>query len=315
MVRFSIIVAVYNVERYIEKCLESISKQTYDNYEVLIINDGSKDGSQGIIDKFVKKDRHFKSFIKKNGGLSDARNYGVKKAKGDYLLFVDGDDTINSDLLKSIDDCLSIALVDLVRFGISKVFDDGSFEKDVCDQIINTSGVSVFPSLLKHPFFVTAVSYAYSKDFWNKNKFEYSFGRVHEDFGLTPYIVVKATSMSIIEYVGYNYYYRSDSIMGNNEMEKLRKKNIDSLYFFDLHMERIELLKIDDYSKKIYRSYIANALINRCVLLDGKMLDDYLGELKLRKAYSYLLNDTLVRKMKKLACKLMPKLYIKFFVK
>ena len=90
----SIIVPVYNIQKYIGKCLESILKIRNIDYEVLVINDGSPDDSQKIIDEYCQKNSRVKSFIKENGGLSSARNYGMKKAQGEYIWFVDGDDLI-----------------------------------------------------------------------------------------------------------------------------------------------------------------------------------------------------------------------------
>ena len=92
--KFSIVIPVYNVEGYIEKCLNSIKIQTYSNFEVIIVNDGSPDNSEKKIKTFLK-DKRFKYYKKENGGLSDARNYGIKYTTGDYLLFVDSDDYID----------------------------------------------------------------------------------------------------------------------------------------------------------------------------------------------------------------------------
>ena len=95
MIKVSIVVPVYNVYNYIEKCLTSLAKQTIDDYEVIVVNDGSPDKSQDIIDQFViKYPTIFKSFVKKNGGLSDARNAGMAVATGDYILYLDSDDFI-----------------------------------------------------------------------------------------------------------------------------------------------------------------------------------------------------------------------------
>ena len=121
--KFSVVVPVYNVEEYIEKCLSSILNQTYSNFEVIIVDDGSTDGSFKIIDKFVNKDKRFMVFKKQNGGLSDARNYGIKYVTGDYLLFVDSDDYIGEDLLLKLNNVLSKAQTDLVTFN-SVVCDD-----------------------------------------------------------------------------------------------------------------------------------------------------------------------------------------------
>ena len=101
--KFSIIVPVYNVEKYLEKCLESILNQTFKDFEAIIVNDGSTDNSQEIIDKYVNKDQKiFKSFKKENGGLSDARNFGIERAKGEYIVFLDSDDYIDENLLNTL---------------------------------------------------------------------------------------------------------------------------------------------------------------------------------------------------------------------
>ena len=84
--KVSVIVPVYNVEKYLNKCLDSLINQSLDNFEIIVVNDGSPDNSQKIIDEYVSKyPKIVKSYIKENGGLSDARNYGIKKAQGDLL--------------------------------------------------------------------------------------------------------------------------------------------------------------------------------------------------------------------------------------
>ena len=96
----SIIVPCYNVEKYLEQCVESLVNQTVDNYEVLLIDDGSTDQTPELCDQFEKKYKDkIKAYHKKNGGLCDARNYGIKKAKGKYLMFVDSDGKRKKDLM------------------------------------------------------------------------------------------------------------------------------------------------------------------------------------------------------------------------
>lgn len=95
--KVSVIVPVYNVEKYLEKGLDSLAKQTLKDIEIIIVNDGSPDNSQKIIDKYVKKYPTMKCYIKENGGLSDARNYGIKKATGEYIAFMDSDDYVSED--------------------------------------------------------------------------------------------------------------------------------------------------------------------------------------------------------------------------
>ena len=90
----SVIVPVYNTSNYLVRCLDSIKEQTYRNYEVIIINDGSTDNCQSIIEEYVNNNRQFRCFYKENGGLASARNLGIKKSRGEYIYFVDSDDYI-----------------------------------------------------------------------------------------------------------------------------------------------------------------------------------------------------------------------------
>lgn len=98
----SVIVPVYNVKKYVRECLDSIKKQTYKNIEVLMINDGSSDGSEEICKEYEKIDGRFKLYNKKNGGLSDARNYGLDRMRGEYVCFVDSDDVIASEFVAGL---------------------------------------------------------------------------------------------------------------------------------------------------------------------------------------------------------------------
>ena len=100
--KISIIVPVYNVEKYLEKCLDSLVKQTLKEIEIIVVNDGSPDNSQKIIDKYVKKYSNVYSYEKKNGGLSDARNYGLKYANGEYIAFIDSDDYVSDDMYEKM---------------------------------------------------------------------------------------------------------------------------------------------------------------------------------------------------------------------
>ncbi len=98
----SIIVPIYNVEKFIGRCLLSIKKQTFRDFEVLLINDGTPDGSMKIAQKFADADKRFKIFNKENGGISDARNYGIERATGEYLVFIDSDDFIDHDYIRML---------------------------------------------------------------------------------------------------------------------------------------------------------------------------------------------------------------------
>lgn len=315
MVKFSIIVPVFNASKTIERCIKSILDQTYSFYEVILINDGSSDNSQNIIDDYVKKDKRFRSIKKENEGVSETRNLGLKEAEGDYIIFVDDDDTINSELLENINrEIDDFGNLDLIRFQIRKAIND-DYVFNETEIFSSLSGEEAFLKLILDDLFVTPVSYAYRREYWLKNNFSYTKGRVHEDFGLTPLVVVKASKVSAISYIGYNYIIRENSIMTNNSLEKIKAKNNDCLFFYDDLLSKIKEIKISDNGKKVFRSYISNALLNRMKIMDGEILKEYIVELKRRSVYKNMLDDTFLRKVKKSLFKYAPYLYAKFYLK
>lgn len=137
---FSIIVPVYNAEKYLNRCIDSILNQTARNFELLLINDGSKDSSGKIIDSYVKSDNRIKCIHKTNGGVSAARNLGLNMAKGDYVTFVDSDDWIESSLLEHCFSIIEKHGVDIIRWGYICEYNDSS-HKIVCDKECVTNNV------------------------------------------------------------------------------------------------------------------------------------------------------------------------------
>lgn len=126
-IKYSIIIPVYNVEKYLDDCLSSILNQTYKNYEVILINDGSSDNSSLICKKYCDLSKSFKLIEQVNGGVSSARNNGIRNASGDYLLFIDSDDYIDNNSLEIIDNY--ICDNDLLIFGYEKVFMNKSIKR------------------------------------------------------------------------------------------------------------------------------------------------------------------------------------------
>lgn len=135
----SIIIPVYNLEAYLEECLNSVLKQTYRDIEVIVVNDGSSDTSQDIIDSFSLKDNRVKSLYKENGGLTSARNYGLAHATGEWILHLDGDDWLNETAVERFIDAASQTNADLVIGGLNFVWSDHSekFEPVCCNKDFN----------------------------------------------------------------------------------------------------------------------------------------------------------------------------------
>lgn len=296
--KYSIIIPVYNVEEYLDRCLKSILNQTYSNYEVIIVNDGSPDNSDNIIKSYEKEDKRFKGYKKVNGGLSDARNYGLKYATGDYLIFIDADDYIENNYLEKVNDVLEKNKdIDVLKFKI-KLVDEGE-NLIRMENGLNKEGVTSFEELVKLEFLEPAWSYVYKLSFWKENNFTYLKGMIHEDFGLTPEILMKANKIYYLNSYLYNYVQRNGSIMSSNNKEKLHKKAYDMLYQYD------RLIKIN-YNKdtKVYKSFLANALISKTNTLDKEEQKKYKEELRKRKVIDNLIDDTLKRKIKKIIYKI-----------
>ena len=298
--KFSLIIPVYNVEKYIDKCLSSIVKQSYKNYEVIIVNDGTKDNSVKIIEKYTKKHDNFKLYNKENGGLSDARNYGLKYVTGDYILFIDSDDYIESDLLNEINKVLVDKKYDLLKFKMNLVNENGQLIRK--ENGMNVSKEVSLSEIFAEEFCEPACGYAYNADFWKSNDFKYAIGMIHEDFGLTPEIIMSANSIYYLNCFGYNYVQRENSITTIKSKEKDKKKAYDMLAHYD------RLIKINyenDNYIKIYKSFLANSVISKSETLSRKDKKEYLKELRKRKVFDLLLDDTLIRRIKKMVFKIL----------
>lgn len=302
MPKFSIIIPVYNVEKYLKKCLDSVFNQTYKEYEVIVVNDGTKDNSMDIV-----KDYNVKVINQKNQGLSAARNAGVKVATGDYLIFLDSDDYWEKELLKELSKSLKNN-PDLVRFQINEVYEDGRVIPYQEESFTNLSGPDAFKKIVKYHFVENAWCYAISKKYYLQNKFEFKPSTIHEDFGLIPLIIMKAKKVNSINYLGYNYLQRQGSIMSNKNYEKTKKKVADMYLHYNYLIEEINKLDVDT---TIFKSFIANSLILKITELNHKDYKVYLNKLKKEKVFDNLLTDTTSRKVKKVLLTLSPRNYYK----
>ena len=298
--KFSIIVPVYNTEKYVKRCLDSIMNQTFTDFEVIIVNDGSTDDSKDIIAKYP-----YKVINQKNQGLSMARNNGVKEATGDYLLFLDSDDYIDKDLLKEINKSLSNN-PDLVRFQIREVFDNEDNIDYYEEDFEGKDGVLAFETIAKYHFVENAWANAIKRSYYLDNKFSFKKGTYHEDFGLIPLVIIKSKVVNSIRYVGYNYYQRTGSIMNNGDYSKTKKKVMDFYKHYLYLTKEINKTKLD---KKYFLSFISNSLILKITELKGNDYKESLKLLRENKVFDNLITDSFLRKIKKTIVKINPKLY------
>ena len=302
MPKFSIIIPVYNVEKYLKKCLDSVFNQTYKDYEVIVVNDGTKDNSMDIV-----KDYDVKVINQKNQGLSAARNAGVKKATGEYLIFLDSDDYWEKDLLKELSKSLKNN-PDLIRFQINEVYEDGKTISYPEESFTNLLGPDAFKKIVKYHFVENACIYAIKRNYDIENKFEFRKDALHEDFGLIPLIIIKSKKVNSINYLGYNYLQRQGSIMSNKNYEKTKKKVDDMYLHYNYLIEEANKLDVDT---TIFKSFVANSLILKITELNHRDYKVYLNKLKQEKVFDNLLTDTTSRKIKKVLLTLSPIIYFK----
>lgn len=205
--RFSIIIPVYNVEMYISKCIESVKEQTLTDFECLIIDDGTKDKSIEKAIETIGNDERFKIYHKANGGLSDARNYGIDKATGEYLFFLDSDDYIGNTLLEDTYNMAKKCDSDIVCFDMMYVYDN--------DEEKISSGADFECKSYKDDKSVIFINNSsnnkiYRRSFMNDKRF--IKGMWYEDLAVIPVWLSKANNVSHVSKPLYYYLQREGSI-------------------------------------------------------------------------------------------------------
>ena len=204
--KVSVIVPVYNVEKYIGRCIESIIKQSYKNLEIILIDDGSKDNSGKICDEYAQKDNRIKVIHKKNGGLSDARNTGLNIVNGEYICFIDSDDYIHKDLLKDNLEKLIQQKADMICFNRFVVNGEKIIEKP---QLYNENMTTydVISGIWKKKLSNVVWDKLYKKSLWENVRFVK--GQIFEDLYAMPYILENVNKI-ICNNQAYYYYERGN---------------------------------------------------------------------------------------------------------
>ena len=254
MQKISIIITVYNAEKYLDKCIESAVKQTYENIEVIIVNDGSTDNSKNIINKYKENYPNIiNSFEISNSGVANARNYGIEKASGNYFCFIDADDYIDVNLLQNLVPYLSEGSIDIIKYKM-KIIDNTYIEK-IDGPIFNkVKGEDAFNMLcFKDTMIDTPCLYLFNTKYYKDNKFKFTKNTYHEDFGLIPLIILKADSVISADVDGYNYVQASNSIIRENNYEKTLKKANDLIIHYDNMINYIKKIDLKSETKNNVR--------------------------------------------------------------
>ncbi|MBP3763012.1 MAG: glycosyltransferase [Bacteroidales bacterium] len=210
MKKFSIVVPVYNVEAYLDDCLRSLQGQTYGDYEVVCVNDGSTDGSRALLGQWAARYPQMRIVDRENGGLSAARNSGTEVAEGEYIVYVDSDDWVSPDMLEKLAAAADGA--DMVCYACQRTDNE---QKDTLAAETSTGWDYYRRHALEARVvpFVCVWQRAYRREFLNANRLRFREGILHEDNQFTPRACLRAARVRVIPDTLYYYRVREGSIM------------------------------------------------------------------------------------------------------
>ena len=253
----SVIIPVYNVEKYLQECVDSVLAQTYQNFEIILVDDGSTDSSGAICDEYAKQDERISVLHQENKGLSITRNNGLQIASGEYIYFLDSDDWIENSTLE-------ILLQEITKESADVVFMDAkSFveqkEKEVEQRYIRkkkydaNNGIQMLTHLIEEKDYHSSVPLLFMKaNFLKRNSLEFIAGIVYEDMVFTYEVFLKAQRVSHVNEALYQRRYRSNSIMTS-------KKKIK-----DYVSAKIVYEKVSTYvsEEEVTKSYVIRCAFN-----------------------------------------------------
>lgn len=313
MPKISVVIPLYNKKEYIKNCLDSIFNNTFNDVEVIVVNDGSTDGSQEIVVDYLNKYSNIIMFNNENKGLSYSRNFGISKINTDYFLLLDADDCLDLNLLKKLNDIISAENIDVISFNMQKVSVNMEKIEEIKKPIISkTKGAyAIKKFILSTLTFDPACGYLYNTKFFKENNFKYAIGKYHEDFGLTPWIILNANSFISLDYVGYYYIQTDDSIMRTSDYIKEKKKAYDVLFHYDDLYYKISKSSIDKDIKNLLNIYISHTLFNKIEKLNINDRKKFIKEIRKRRLYIRLPKNSIKKIIKNVLIFINPILYLK----
>lgn len=224
----SVIIPVYNVERYLARCIESVQKQTYRHLEIILVDDGSTDHSMEICDQFAEKDSRIKVIHKKNGGLSSARNVGLELSRGEYIFFVDSDDYIDGEAFCTLIEQIKLFDADIAMCQYLKVDENGkALEKETSSvekvKLLTGKQLLIQNSIGSEKTPVVVWNKLYKREIFKQLRFDE--GKQHEDEFIFHKICFQCDTIVSIQKNLYFYTQRENSIMGKG----ISSQSVDAL--------------------------------------------------------------------------------------
>lgn len=231
----SVVVPVYNVEQYLDQCVQSICDQSYDNLEIILVDDGSTDSSGKMCDQWGSRDGRIKVIHKSNGGLSDARNVGIKSARGEYLCFIDSDDLVTEDLISHLYQIMNEYSAGIGACGIAHLYDSRELTIKPDWQVrLLTADEAICEMLYQTSFLVPAWGKLYKRECFENIRFP--VGMRFEDVAIMGDLFDVAGKIAFSSKQGYIYRHRANSITTS----KFSPNDLDIVKIADKYLRRYE---------------------------------------------------------------------------
>jgi len=287
---FSIIVPIFNVEKYIHRCIESTLSQTYEDIEIILVDDGSTDNCPKICDEYSQIDKRIKVIHKKNGGLSDARNTGLLEAKGSYILFLDSDDYLEKEACEVLSQYINLSnehdLPDIIVGNAKMIMGNRiTFMRNINNthpKYYEDGSEFLKEQLISKTICMAACLNIYRRDFLIQNNLLFKFGILHEDEQWTPRVFFMAKKVIDTGVFFYNYEIREGSITRSKDMTKNGLDIIDSVFELETIFEKTH----DKTLKTLFNDYLVTLYLKAV----------FIGKLHRRKYRRYLKRKILLEK-------------------
>lgn len=299
MKKFSVVIPVYNVEKYLDECVKSVLSQTFTDYEVLLVDDGSTDASGDMCDGYALSDDRIKVIHKQNGGLSSARNAGIKEASGEYLLFLDSDDYwASGEMLEELNDEAEKTSADVIVCNYLKLFEkDGKIEnKKFGDVVLKGDKTEDVKTLLKYALYGSSACFKCVKlSLIIRNGVYFEDGKLSEDVEWSARILIFAKRFGCVNKGFYVYRQRVKSIshtISERNLDDLQKAIGKSLHYAKEY-------SLEEPFLSVYYAYIAYQYATLCFCVNLLPTKAQRGNrIKAIKPYKRILNYGLAKKVR-----------------
>lgn len=257
MPKISIIVPFNNGKQYLERCLNNLSKIEYDDYEIILIDDFSKDNSEQIAKKYNNTKYFYTN--EETTGVGNARNLGIEKASGKYIIFVDVDDTIEKDLFINLEEYMNQD-IDMIKYKMKIVEDKGFYADGPTFEAKN--GEEAFNKLcFKDKYLDSPCLYLIKKELFERTNLYFEKNIYHEDFGIIPLLLANAKTVVSTDTYGYNYFQSENSIMRNEDYSKQLKKVNDKFFLYEQLKKKFDGMNLEQNTKENLLEYYTNSII------------------------------------------------------